>query len=255
MVTHPRFHIFVMTLAVVLSTVPAARAADQTPVRNYADCIERVDQHPEQGLEQALAWKDFGGGEAAEHCIILAMTALEYYDVAARRLEMLGQTLRRDAASRAQVLAQAGQAWLLAENPQRAEAALTAALGLAPGHPGHLIDRARARAALDDYKGAIADLDIAIASDPSRPEAYVFRAAARRYLGQNGPALADVEAALRLAPNHPEALLERGILKRIAGDEAGARQDWLRLLEVAPDGEAARLARANIERMDVKPEK
>ncbi len=230
------------------------RAAEINHAREYQTCMKLARAKPEEGLESALAWRGLGGGNAAEHCVIVAMIELKYYDVAARRLEVLAQTMRREAPLRADVLGQAGQAWLLAGDAVRAEANLTAALGLVPGHPDHLVDRARARAAIGDYRGSVADLDNAIAADPRRADAYVFRAAAYRYLDERSKALADVEMALRLAPDDGEALLERGILKRLAGDNDGARRDWVRVLELFPDSEPGRLARANIERMDIKLE-
>jgi len=240
--------------SVLLFSTTALQAAEIDDARQYLACTKLAREKPEEGLETGLAWRDLGGGNPAEHCVIVAMIELRYYDVAARRLEVLAQTMKGEAALRADVLGQAGQAWLLHGDAIRAEANLTTALGLVPGHPDHLVDRARARAALADYGGAVSDLDQAIAAQPSRADAYVFRAAALRYLDRRPKALADAEHALTLAPNNTEALLERGILRRLAGDDEGARHDWVRVLELLPESETARLARANIERMDVKRE-
>ena len=150
------------------------------------------------------------------------------------------------------MLAQAGQAWLLAGDATRAEATLTTAIDLLKGRPLVMIDRAQARAEMGDYDGALEDLDAAIAADPSNADAYLFRATAHRYLDHLALARADIDTALARAPKDPAAWLESGILNRLAGNDQSARSDWLKVLELEPDGEAARMARANIEKMDVK---
>ena len=155
---------------------------------------------------------------------------------------------------RAEVLSQAGQAWLLDGNAPRAGEMLTLALGLTPNDPDLLTDRAEALAAQNKYKEALADLDQALARDPNRVDALIFRASAHRALDQLDPALRDADAALRLAPDEPDALLERGNIRRLKGDKAGARQDWLRVAEVAPNTAADTAAKDNLEKLDVKPD-
>ena len=237
---------------VALAPAIEARAQELNHAREYARCMELAPSDPNDAFEMATAWKGLGGGDAAEHCAAVALLHSGQPEFAARRLEMLGETMVAEPEMKGQVLAQSGQAWLLAGDAPRAEAALTAALGLLKGKPAVLIDRAEARAAMADYRGAVEDLTNAIAADPSRADAYAFRASAFRYLEEMGKARADIESALRLAPDDPAALLESGILHRLAGDDDAARRDWLRVLEIDPDGEAGRLARRNIEKMDVK---
>jgi len=245
--------IIVPLIAGILGAGPAVSlAAEINHAREYARCLELAKSDPGDGFETALAWKAIGGGDAAEHCAALALLHSGKPEYAARRLEVLADSVRKEPAFKAKILAQAGQAWLIKGDARRAEAVFTTALGLAPGEPETLIDRAEARTALADYQGAVEDLTNAISAAPERIDAYVFRASAYRYLDNFGSAGADVEWVLRRDPVNVAALLERGILKRLGEDLAAARKDWLRILELEPDSEAARLARANIEKMDVK---
>ena len=163
-------------------------------------------------------------------------------------------TKHLDSTLRADVLGQAGQAWLQAGEPGRARAALDTALGLDPDNPELLIDRALAQAAVGAYWEAVDDLNLAIEYAPTRSDAYAFRAAAYRYLDILDLASDDVERALALAPDDPVILLERGNIRRLGGDDAGARQDWLRILTETPGSPAAEAAQANLERLDGKQE-
>jgi len=218
----------------------------------YSKCMAVARENPKQGFEEAIAWRDLAGGDAAEHCAAVALIELGMHQDAAQRLEALAQKLRNETVIRAKLFGQAAQAWLLAGSPARAEATATVGLGLRPGDPDLLIDRAQARVALGRHNEALADLNDAISTDLRRPDAYVFRGAVKRFLDDLVDALSDVETALSLDPTHPDALLERGILLRLADDKAGARADWLRVLSSHPDSPAAIAARGNLEKMDVK---
>ena len=65
----------------------------------------------------------------------------------------------------------------------------------------------------------------------------------------------DAERALTLDPLNISALLERGNLHRMQGHNDQARKDWMKILELTAEGEAALAARANIEKLDVNPDK
>jgi len=245
--------IFLTQIVLFAACLPMpAIAAELDHAREYARCMKLAPTKPDEAFEMASAWKGLGGGDAAEHCAAVALLYSGQMKYAARRLEVLAETIVAEPEFKGQILAQAGQAWLLHGDAPRAEAVLTEAVKLLRGRPAVLIDRAEARAALSDYKGAVEDLTNAISADPKMVDAYIFRASAYRYLDEMGKARADIEAALILAPDDPPALLERGILFRLAGNDDAARADWLRVLELDPDSEAGRLARANIEKMDVK---
>lgn len=220
----------------------------------YKACMALAKKSPEEAFETALTWRDLGGGDAAEHCVSAALIGLGQYTDAAGRMETLAGKAKQNSSVKAGLLAHAAQAWLLADQAARAEAVLTAALKLTPEDSALFVDRAQARAALKDFKGALEDLNHAIARKDRRADAYVFRAAIYRFLDKPELALADIERALALAPTHAEGLLERGILRRLRQDNDGARQDWLRVLRLAPKSRAANASRRNLEKMDVKPD-
>lgn len=219
--------------------------------KKYVACMNLADKKPSDAFEQALEWKGLGGGAPAEHCAAKALIGMKQYADAAKRLEKLGNDTHLKVALRARLMEQAAQAWLLDNKPARSEAAANAALKLQPDTVEFLIDRAQAKAALHDYKGAIQDLTAAAKKQPERADIYTFRASAHRLLGQIRQARADIVHALNLDPAYPDALLELGNLKRLAGENAHAREAWLRVLDIAPNSAAAKDARANIERMDV----
>jgi regulator of sirC expression with transglutaminase-like and TPR domain len=212
----------------------------------YDTCLTLLRTEPEDALSMAEAWEQHGGGEGARHCTALAQLALGEPERAAGRLERLASGSKAGNAARAAVYAQAGQAWIMANQPGRAYAASTLALTLSPEDPALLVDRALAAASLGRYGEALLDLDHALKLEPGRADTLVFRAAALRHLDRQADALRDVEAALAGDPENPEALLERGILKQLQGDTAGARRDWQRTVEAAPDSPAADLARQNL---------
>jgi len=234
--------------------VASAEAEEVDHQAQYSECMNLVQTNPEKAFSKAIAWRDLGGGEAAEHCTATALIGLEIYEHGARRLEVLAETIRADAAMKAGILSQASQAWLLAGDAARAAAAATTALNLTPDDHALFVDRAQAKAAREDYAGAVADLDRALSIDANSADAFAFRGSAKRFLGAFGEARADIEHALTIEPRHLDALFERGILRRLAGDTAGARIDWLLVLDIDPQSVAAEGARVNLEKMDVAPD-
>jgi regulator of sirC expression with transglutaminase-like and TPR domain len=197
-------------------------------------------------------WRSQGGGVPAERCAAQALIALDEPGEAASRLDLMAR--RSDAGTlmdRAALLAQAGNAWLLAAQPANAEAAFSAALTLMPRDAELLIDRARARAAQMNWRDAEADLSAALNLNAGTPEVFVLRATARAALGNKVGHKMDIDAALALDPTYPEALVERGILKQQAGDIPGARGDWIQVLARAPESPAADVVRSHIEALEV----
>lgn len=218
----------------------------------YDRCLDLARKAPQSAFDAALEWKDEGGGAAAEHCLAVALVGLKHYGEAGYRLDHLAHDRTAgDAPTRAMILDQAGNAWLLAGQPEDAEASFSAALKLTPGNPDILADRARARAMKKNWYGADADLTAALTRAPNRPELYVLRASARRALGKTKAALADLETALRLKPNYDEALVERGAMRFDAGDKAGARADWRTVIMEAPDSPAGDAARQHIQELEL----
>ncbi len=231
-----------------------AVAQEITGSARYQACFVKAKNAPHEAFEDAIQWENEGGREASVHCATMALMELGLYKTAANKLESIAKSINKGPSFKAELLEQAGRAWLLAGEAARAEAVATSALRLTPKDPRLLINRAQARAGLGDYYGAKNDLDSVLTMVPDHIDALTFRAASHRYLKNWARAMADVEAVLFSDPNHPEALLERGILRRLNNNYAAARTDWLRLIEIAPNSIAADAARANLENMDVKVE-
>jgi len=206
---------------------------------------------PAGAKKLAEGWAGRGGAHPAEHCLAVALIGLGQYKDAAGRLEKLaGAMIHAPAELRAEVLDQAGQAWLLGGDAGRAYAADGAALAIRPDDPDLLVDRAEAAGEAGWFDKAVADLSRVLKTDPSRLDALIYRASAYRQEGQIDPALADIEAALKRAPDSVPALLERGNIKRLRNDGDGARRDWQRVATLAPGSDAANAAKANIERLN-----
>ena len=220
---------------------------------DYDKCMGMLGSDPAGADSFAEAWEATGGGDGATHCLALAQIELGNPASGAGILEKLAANSTGPALARAAIYGQAGQAWLMASQPDRAFAATTLALSITPADPDLLIERAVAAGQLDHYQDAASDLDQALAADPKRADALALRAAARRHLDQLPAAQADVARALALDPENPEAFLERGIIRERMGNEAGARQDWEQVSTLAPDSPTADLAQQNLALLDAGP--
>jgi tetratricopeptide (TPR) repeat protein len=247
-----------LLIATGAAAAEPARSPARPPPRNaeadaatYDRCLKLARQNPDAAKSLAQAWHGRGGAHPADHCAAVALVGLKQYKEAATRLEALAQEMTTAPVSlRAEVLDQAGQAWLLAGDPVRAYAASGQAVSLRPNDPDLLVDRAEAAAAAGYFDKAVADLDHVLKTEPGRVDALIYRASANRALDRLDPALADVEKALAQVPNSVPGLLERGNIRRLKGDLEGARQDWERIGRLAPGSRADMAARANLEHLE-----
>jgi tetratricopeptide (TPR) repeat protein len=235
---------------------PAAAAGSDLKFDNaqeYTACMALAHKAPGDGFESALAWQQRGGGEAAEHCAAVAL--IEAGDTAegARRMEALGTKMApAQPALAAEILAQAGQAWIIAGDTKRAYAVQTTALKLAPKDVDLLVDRAVTLGNAKNYWEAIDDLNRAHDLAPNRADVLVYRGSAYRFVDSPELAIQDLDEAITLDDRNPEAFLERGILRRLANDNDGARRDWLRAAELAPGAPTGQAAQKNLEMLDIK---
>ncbi len=241
------------TSAPVLPVPPVPPRIASGP--DYEHCLEMIDADPTGANNFADAWEATGGGEAAAHCRALALIALGEPETGAQMLDQIGKASRAPALARASVYGQAVQAWLMADQPDRAYEAATAALALSPDDADLLIDRSVAAATMERYLDSIDDLNRAIELDPKRFDALVLRAAAWRQEGKLDRAKDDVDRALSIDPDYPEALLERGILRQRMGDRAGAQADWEHAIALDPDSTTADLAQQNLALLEAGPER
>jgi tetratricopeptide (TPR) repeat protein len=220
--------------------------------QRYDRCLKLAHDDATVAYDQALAWHDAGGGPAAEHCSAVALFQQKHYAEAAFKLDTLARERGAgDVELRANLLDEAGNAWILAGRPESAEASLNAALKLGDRSADTFADRARARALKKDWAGAEADLDSALAIDENRADLLVLRASARHAMGRRKEAREDVDKALDLYPQYADALVERGAMKLEAGDLNGARADWKTVLATQPKSAAADSARMHIEQLEL----
>jgi len=246
-------------LSAFVSVHPAAAQTDAVEAAQYRACLGKTETNADAAYDDALVWRDRGGGVPAQHCAAVALVRLGKYAEAATRLAALAETPGGRAMAPA-LLGQAGNAWLMGDFPSNAISVLSAALSagskeLAPLEEADLrIDRARAMAEMERWSEAEADLTRALSLDPERAAAYVFRATARRMENKFDLALEDLQIALALGPKDPAALLERGIVYRLKEQPDLARTDWLAVIAAEPEGKAAEAARSNLEKLDMKAE-
>lgn len=233
-----------LTLASLASTLAQTPHAD--PARQYGTCMSTARSEPRRGLEVAVAWEKAGGGSGARHCRAIALFGLGNHVEAGQQLEALAREMTgQTPALRAEVFAQAGQAYQAARLGEQALAAQNAAILLDPRNPEIWIDRSITFAGVGDYRAAAADLTRALQLAPGRVDALVMRAAARRQSNDHKGAAADADAALRADANNPDALLERGLARRALGDRGGSDADLRRLLTLVPaNSDQAAQARA-----------
>lgn len=229
-------------------TAQEARAA-----KEYEACMVLARKRPEEALESGLAWSNQGGGAPAQHCVGVALIELGRFEQAAIQLEKAVGRLNADQTMlAAELLAQAAQAWIQAEQLTAALQDLNTALSFVPNHVDLLTDRALLYGQMQDFAKAIADLSAALKLAPKQSDLLVFRASAYRQSQQMKAAEADLEAALAADSKNPAAYLERGLLFAAGGNLAAARQDWLKVLELAPATPLADAAQHRLEASDIK---
>lgn len=186
-----------------------ADAAPTAGADRYAQCLSLIEQDPARAYEEGMAWASEAQAVNAYRCAALALIAQDRHDDGARRLESLASAVNPAQASlRAELLSQAGNAWLLAREPSQARSAFTRAIAtMAPGAaqtPDLLIDRARAYAMEGDYRHAEEDLSAALDQRPNDTLALRLRAAARMHQRAFALAEADALQALNLSTTEDE---------------------------------------------------
>ncbi|MDV7340720.1 tetratricopeptide repeat protein [Terasakiella sp. A23] len=241
-------------VAIALLTTPSVLEAKTiNHAHQYEACMTLVREAPDEAFDAGLAWKSYGGGEAAEHCIATALINMKRYATGADRLEKLADISRKPKEFKAQILAQAAQGWFLANEVDRARAVLTTAIDLDGTVADFYVDRAQMRSAQNAFDDALRDLDKALALDDLNVDALIFRGTIYRLTEKFDQAMSDIKKAVALDPSHPEALLERGMLYRIEGSDEKARTDWLDVIGIDPLSDTAETARLNLQRMEVTP--
>jgi tetratricopeptide (TPR) repeat protein len=225
---------------------PLAKTPDH--LGRYGACMSLARKEPLKALPIAEKWMAEGGGLGARHCVAVAMFESGKPIQAATQFEAIARDMGQERPGlRAELWAQAGQAWMDAGQAENAAAAQSRAIELKTGDPELWVDRGLSYAAMRAWPRAISDFDRALALRANNVETLVLRAAAWRNAGDPARALADAERALKIAPDHSEALLERGFAALVRGDKSVASADFTKVLRLVPPGsEAARRAEAGL---------
>ncbi|MGY8985491.1 MAG: tetratricopeptide repeat protein [Sphingomonadales bacterium] len=260
-----------LAVGLIFSTTVFVNAQEEIDSDNerYLNCVSLALDTPRLAEEIGTSWKNSGGGFPARHCISLANANMGFYEKAAYEFEAISNEivvqefkgvttpLSGDIKGlRIELLAQAGNSWLLANKPKLANQAFSKALLEFFGAPivkvELLIDRSRSFALLNDFDSAIKDLDEAQLEAPQRADIFVLRSSAKRLLKKYDEAFIDVELALFREPENRDGLLERGNLRSLKGNIEGAIEDWEYLIYLYPNTTSAELATKNLENLRVE---
>ncbi len=207
------------------------------------NCLAEVARDPSHGMALAEDWMRASDGPAARHCMAVAEAEIGDPAAAARSFGRIAQDLPDDRwGDVGQLWAQAGHAWLLAEEPTYALEAFDLAVEYRPSDAGLYADRGVTKALLQDYRGTVRDMTRAIELSGNHPDYLLYRATAYRYLDELERGLQDLDAAILEAPDFADAYLERGNQLAMTGRKAAAEADFRRVLALAPDSALAPLA-------------
>lgn len=237
----------------IAALIPGAAAAQgKTEIQErYEACMQQAREAPAEGLATALAWEEKGGGLWARHCAAVSMVGQKRFREAAMEMEAIADDMAgADTSEKVRLLRQAGQVWMMADDIDRAIAAQTRGLEIAPDDLELLVDRGLTLGYQKKFWEALDDFNQAHAQAPDRPDILTYMGTAYRYLETYDLAAELIEESLRIDPHNPDALLERGIIRRLNGDNAGARADWAKVVELAPNSPPADAARKNLESLE-----
>lgn len=238
-------------ISLMLALAAGAAPADQDA--RYKECTALVKTNAKKAVSTASEWRVRGGGILARQCLGLAYVELGQWVSAAAAFEQAA----RDSETvqdprRADFWVQSGNAWLAAEQPDKARIAFGNALAtthLTPELRGEVhLDRGRAAVALDDLPGARTDIDKGLELVPRDPFAWYLSSALALKQGQMARAVSDIAKAVELAPDDAAVLLQAGTVAGTTGDVASAKRYYERTVRLSPNSEAGRAAQAALTR-------
>lgn len=209
-------YILLSVLAGGLASVAAGSitfAADLTPKLDarHKACLERIAVDQDVAYEEAMIWRDQGGGRRARHCEAMALFALGHEGEAANRLDELADS--RDGGSKEMRLNFRGEAanfWLAAQEADKAFASATAGLEYDAKNADLRIARARANVMQADLDQAETELSLILLHHPDHPETLRYRADVRMRQDRLVAAKTDIDASLNADPTSVETALLRG---------------------------------------------
>lgn len=244
-------------VAMMMSDPPTS--ADPSPpqsplVARFEACVALANANPAKALDEAGAWRIQGGGVLARQCSGLAYAAMNRWPSAALAFEQAAKQSESDRDGRAPRLwVLAGNAALAGREPVRARQYFDAALSggaLKGGEAGEAhLDRARARFASGDLKGARADLDSAIKLVPNDPLGWLLSATLARKDGDIKRAQQDIVEATKRAPDDASVANEAGNIALMSGDDEAARLSWEEAVRLNPTNDAGKAAAAALKQL------
>jgi tetratricopeptide (TPR) repeat protein len=233
-----------MIALLLLATEPA----------RFDACAALAESDPVRALDEASTWRLAGGGVLARQCEGLAYVTQKRWLPAATAFEAAAREAELKADGRAATLwVQAGNAALAGNDPAKAALYFDGALahgqltGEALGE-AHL-DRARARAAQGDLKGARADLDLATKHVPADPLGWLLSATLARKMNNLPRAQTDIAEAARRSPDDASVALEAGNIAILSGRDDAARTAWEAAVKLSPDSASAKAATESLARL------
>jgi tetratricopeptide (TPR) repeat protein len=240
-----------MIALLLLASEPVVASADAA---RFEACATLAETDPAHAIDEAGTWRLAGGGVLARQCEGLAYVTQKRWVPAAAAFEAAARDAEPRSDGRAAVLwVQAGNAALAGGDA--AKAALYFDGALARGQltadalgEAHL-DRARARAALADLKGARTDLDQAVKLVPADPLGWLLSATLARKMQDLPRAQSDIEQAASLSPDDASVALEAGNIAILSGSASAARLAWQAAIKNAPASAAAKSAAESLARL------
>ena len=240
-----------MIALLILATQPTVATPEPT---RFEACATLAETDPARALAEAGTWRIAGGGVLARQCEGLAYVTQKRWLPAATAFEAAAREADVKGDGRSAVLwVQAGNAALAGNDPAKAALYFDGALtrgqltGDALGEV-HL-DRARARAALGDMKGARTDLDLATKHVPADPLGWLLSATLARKMNDLPRAQADIAEAAKRSPDDASVALEAGNIAVLSGRDDAARTAWEAAIAFSPNSPSAKAATESLARL------
>jgi tetratricopeptide (TPR) repeat protein len=232
-------------------SAPAALAAGVGDSPATIHCLETVTTNPTAAMAEAEALYQGANTIGSRHCLGDALVAQGEAARGARILDGLAHEVSssKDVTPEVQgaIWADAGRAWLEADEIDNALAAFETAIAKTPKDMELRVDRAVALGNARKYWEAIDDLNAAISGGIDTAEVYLLRASAYREVGTTELAMDDINRAAAKATDNPDIILERGRIRKLANDIPGAQRDFLSVMKIAPGSDAGNAAHHEME--------
>jgi tetratricopeptide (TPR) repeat protein len=239
----------------VIHLLLAAEAATISPQQaRFEACAALAESNPVRAIDEATTWRVAGGGVLARQCIGLAYVTQKRWTSAAVAFEGAARDADATGDARAATLwVQAGNAALAGGDLTKATQYLDAALarGQLTGEQlgeAHL-DRARARAATGDLKGARTDLDQTAKLAPADPLGWLLSATLARKMNDLPRAMSDIAEAATRSPDDASVALEAGNIAMLSGHADAARTAWEAAVKNAPTSLSGKTAAEALARL------